>query len=73
MSNPTPSLRIAASVRAEMARRRMSQKDLAELLGMTQPALSRRLTGEVPFAVDDLPLFAEALGVPVSVLMESVA
>ena len=73
MSNQTPSLRVADSIRAEMARRRISQKELAERVGMTQPAVSRRLSGEVVFAVDELPTFAEALGVPVSTLLGDVA
>lgn len=63
---------IAAEVRAEMARQRLSQQSLAVHLGWPQPRLSRRLTSgktSVPFTVDELSAVADALGVPVTTLI----
>jgi len=37
-----------ANVRAEMARRRISQQTLADLIGLSQAGLSKRLNGHVP-------------------------
>lgn len=57
------SLKVADQVRAEMARRRVKQKDLVSALEMAQPAVSRRMNGKVPFNVDELAKIAELLGV----------
>lgn len=65
----TPAQRVGASVRAEMARRRKSQADLAALLGTSQAAVSRRLSGAVAFDVDELTVIAEHLGVPLVALL----
>jgi len=51
-------------IRAEMARQRLSQMQLAERCKRSQPWLSRRLAGEVPLTLDDLDVIAVALGVP---------
>lgn len=53
---------VADNVRAEMARRKVSQRAMAEALGTSQPALSRRLTGEVAFDVVELASVAQLLG-----------
>ncbi len=65
----TAAARVAASVRAEMARRRVTQSDVAKALGMKQTAVSRRLTGQVPFDVNELTAVAAFLGVPVAALL----
>ena len=54
---------VAATVRAEMARYRMTQQDMAEVLGMTQSAVSKRLLGKIPFKLAELEKIAAALGV----------
>lgn len=59
---------MAAEVRAEMARQRVSQSELAERLGRNQPWVSVRLTGQVPFVVDDLNDVCRALGVSIVTL-----
>lgn len=59
----TPSGYVAAEVRAQLARRGWSGTRLALALGVTQASISRRLTGDVPFDVDDLVRISEALGV----------
>jgi transcriptional regulator with XRE-family HTH domain len=60
--------RVAATVRAEMARQRITQTQMAERLGMSQVAVSRRLLGQVPFDVEELGRVAEILDLPASVL-----
>ena len=55
---------IAAEVRAQLARRRRSARSVALELGWTQPYMSRRVNGTVPFNVDDLAALAELLDVP---------
>jgi transcriptional regulator with XRE-family HTH domain len=59
----TPSGYVAAGVRAELSRRGWSGTQLATRLGVTQAAISRRLTGAVPFDVDMLARVSDALGV----------
>lgn len=52
-----------------MARRGKSQQDLAATLGISQPQLSKRLSGSVPIDVDELVKIAAALDVPLSALL----
>ncbi len=54
-----------------MGRRRATQADLAEALGKSQPYVSRRLSGEVPFDIDDLYRLADYFGVEVTDLLGS--
>ena len=61
---------IAGEVRAWMARRRRSSRSVAAQLGCTEPYLSRRLTGAVPFNAAELATIAELLEVPVSEFFE---
>ena len=61
---------VAAEIRAEFARRRISGRQAAKQLGWTGPYLSRRLTGAVPFDVNDLAAIAELLDVPVSTFFQ---
>ena len=68
MSADRPRAYVAANVRAEAARRGLRQADLAGSLGVSQETLSRRLTGRVPFDVDELVDVAAALGVDVAEL-----
>lgn len=49
---------VADTVRAEMARRRYTQRDLATLLGMSQSSLNRRMTGAQPWDVEELTAVA---------------
>jgi transcriptional regulator with XRE-family HTH domain len=65
---------VAANVRAEMARHRVTQAQLATVLGLHQMSVSRRLNGEVPFDVNELVAVADYLGVdPAALLPERVA
>jgi len=68
----TLSGRVAANVRAEIARRGLRQPAIAEACGLSQTGLSKRLNGHVPWGVNELAKAADALGVPVAVLLEQV-
>ena len=65
--------RVADTVRAEMARRRVTQTSIANDLHISQAALSRRLSGMVPFDVKELSALASLLDMPVSSLLGEVA
>lgn len=65
----TATERVAANLRAEAARQRISQMALAERLGLSQTGVSRRLSGHVPIDVDELAAFAEVLGVSAESLL----
>lgn len=57
---------IAAEVRAELARQRLTQRQVAQILDMKQPAVQLRLAGTRPFRAEELVKLAGALSVPVS-------
>lgn len=61
----SPRGRVAAEVRAEMARARVSGNRLAKLTSKSQAYWSRRITGDVAFDVDDLATLAAVLEVPI--------
>lgn len=65
----TLSALVAEEVRALMARRRMSGRQLAAQLGVSPSWVSYRLTGTQPIDVNDLHLIATALGVGVHELL----
>lgn len=52
-----------------MARRNKTQIHVADLLGITRQAVSRRLLGHVPFRIDELQKIADMLEVSVSELL----
>lgn len=62
---------IAASVRAEMARRSKTQRDLAALLGVDQQSISLRCRGERSFRAEELVAIASWLDVPLDQLTGS--
>lgn len=55
--------RVAEAVRAEAARRRVPQRSIAEALGTSQQSVSRRMSGETPFDVEEIHSLAESFGV----------
>ena len=63
---------VAGDVRAEMARRRMTGRELARRTGKSQPYWSRRLSGDVALDVDDLEAVAAHLEVSASDLVRSI-
>jgi len=56
---------VAAEVRAELARRRISARQAARRLGWGVTATHRRVTGESPIDVQHLHEIAEMLDTPV--------
>lgn len=52
-----------------MAEHLMTQKSLAQAVGMTQQALSSRIRGQVPFTVDELTRIANHLGTTTEALL----
>lgn len=58
--------RTASAVRAEMARRKISGRALAEALDWSVAATWRRLSGTTAFRVDELAQVADYLGLPLS-------
>jgi transcriptional regulator with XRE-family HTH domain len=65
----TPTAQAAANIRAELARRRISQTALAAHLGVSQSWVASRLQGRTPFDVNELHAVAKFLGVPPSALL----
>jgi transcriptional regulator with XRE-family HTH domain len=61
---------VAASVRAERARLRLTQQQLAERLGWSANTVADLETGRRRAQVDDLPAICEALGIPLSTLID---
>lgn len=51
-------------IRAEMARQRITQAQLAHRLGWSAFQVSRRLRGQTPLSLRDLEAIATALAVP---------
>lgn len=58
-----------AAVRNAMKRARVSQRDLAAHLRISQAAVSRRVSGSVEFTVSQLRAVAVIVDVPVEALM----
>ncbi|MFC5426279.1 helix-turn-helix domain-containing protein [Brevibacterium otitidis] len=56
-------------MRAWLARRGLNQLWLAELLGIGQSAISKRLRGVLPFSVPELMLTATALNLSLAELL----
>jgi transcriptional regulator with XRE-family HTH domain len=52
----------AANIRAALARRRMSGRELSEQLERSPMWVQRRMAGTSPISVNDLELIAGALG-----------
>lgn len=65
----TLSALVAEEIRALMARRRMSGRQLAAQLGVSPSWVSYRLTGTQPIDINDMSLIAKALEVGVHDLL----
>lgn len=66
---PTIEETTAANVRAELARRNLTQADLAEVLDISQAQVSARLRGRARLHLGEVALIAAFLDVPVSDLV----
>ena len=64
---------VAANIRAELARQRRPQSELVTLLGLSPSAVSRRLSGQQSFELDEVEAIAGLFGVPVADLLPGVA
>jgi hypothetical protein len=60
---------VAGEVRAEIARQRRTQGEVAVSAGWNQQYLSRRLTCDIAFSTDDIEILARVLGVPIGQLI----
>ena len=65
----SPTKRVAAAVRIEMQTQQLTQAHLATALRISQQSVSRRLSGETPFNVDELAIIADLLAVDAAVLL----
>lgn len=63
----------ASIVRAELARRRMTGRDLAKLLDWSERTTRRRLAGDTAFRVDELAVISRQLAIPIDVLIPPAA
>lgn len=66
-------LRIAAEVKAEMARQDVKQRVVAGWLGISQTQVSARLRGRIAFNTDELDLIARNLQVPITQFFPAVS
>lgn len=66
---PTPTAQVGANVRAEMARKGVTQQQLGSHLGLAQASISARLRGRTAFNVNELATVAAFLDVPMESLL----
>jgi transcriptional regulator with XRE-family HTH domain len=57
---------IAALVRAEISKQMRPQRELVELLGISQAQVSERVRGDVEWRISELAKVADLLGVPLT-------
>lgn len=62
---------IGSNVRAEIARLGLGQDRLAEILGISQPQISKRISGVIGFEAAELVRIAAELDIPLSRLAEA--
>lgn len=64
-----PRVAVAEEILALMGRTRTRQNTLARAIGISQPSLSKRLSGQHPFDLDELTSIAAYFGVEISDLL----
>lgn len=69
MPNTPTAAEIGSNVKAEMARRGVTQAVIASSLSLSQPQVSARLRGVVTFRIDELLTVAAVLDVPLDSLL----
>jgi transcriptional regulator with XRE-family HTH domain len=67
----TANQRTAAFIRGKLAERKLSATDLAEQLGISRQAATRRLNGETVLNLTDCQIISEWLEIPISQLVKS--
>jgi transcriptional regulator with XRE-family HTH domain len=63
MTSESVAQRLNEEIRIGMVRCRLKQADLAQALGRSQVAVSRRLAGKVPWSADELETVSRLLGI----------
>lgn len=67
----TLSSRVAAEIRAELARRQMTAGDLIDqVYGVSPATMRRKISGQYMFDLDEIKRIAAALDIPVPELMQ---
>ena len=61
--------RVAAEVRAEIARQQKSKASVAQAAGISPDSLRRRLDGVYPFYVEEIDAICFFLGIPLGEFM----
>lgn len=64
---------VPANVRAELARRRIRQNEVAEKLGVSRQNVAQRLNGTVDFRVGELAVIADMCGISLAELVDAKA
>lgn len=72
MRDETPTQRVADELRVEFFRRNMNHTDIANAVGSSTSAVSRRLNGDVAFSVNDLYAYAAAASLVVRIDLEPI-
>lgn len=67
----TVSRSVTANIRAELARRDLRQPDLATALNMHPMSVSKRMTGQVGWSIDEVQAAADWFGIPLVALLEA--
>ena len=62
-------MRIEAEIRAEMAKRNISDATMADALGLTRKYFNHKKNGHAPFTFNEVQAAANALGMPAWELM----
>lgn len=73
MDEKARQLAIAGAVRAEMARAQRRAGELREVLSLSGPTISGRMSGAYPFKVVELDKIAEHLGITTQGILDSAA
>jgi transcriptional regulator with XRE-family HTH domain len=63
---------VAANLSAELTRQRWSGRKAAAALGLTQPYVARRMSGDVELSASDIVMFASFLDIPVTKFFEGI-
>jgi len=64
---------VTTAIRVEMTRHRLTQRDLATALGVTQATVSSRMNGHTDWSLGELRVIAEALGMSLVDLLADAA
>lgn len=66
MTKTTPADRGLLRIQEEMARHKLTQRDMAKRLGCSQGRIAKMMKGRVNLRVNDLAALADAVGLPFS-------